>query len=347
MVSIDDYIEERECDYKGEHYSVRDNGAIMRHANGVRRRPIDGRWTFGSKNHHTGYMVFSDVRVHIVVATAFWGANDSTKMVVDHIDTNRCNNRPENLRWVTRLENILLNEVTRKKVEYICGSIENFLNNPQLLFGHEKEDSNFMWMRTVTKEEAANTLAHWNQLADRSKVTLPNGAQIDEWIYKSTQQRKEESLKIATQSRPIEIPSHAEAKEAQEVDPFSTGRTLAYQLGWNPISNPDFPCCPDHVGQDPIAEYFEILKKSTLFVQCKYGSSTINDCAKYGNDIYVLTELPNDIRHWGLVHISWHLDYFLHEALKTYSDENCARRDFTQAIGEEWVGEEEGIDDYC
>lgn len=66
------FDEELECDYKGEHYSVRDNGAIMRHAKG-RKRPLDEVWTFGEK----------DV------------ANGS-----------------ENLRWLTKLENILLNENT-------------------------------------------------------------------------------------------------------------------------------------------------------------------------------------------------------------------------------------------
>ncbi|MBQ5790819.1 MAG: HNH endonuclease, partial [Thermoguttaceae bacterium] len=34
-------------------------------------------------------------------ATAFYGAHDPTKFVVDHKDTNRCNNRVENLRWFT------------------------------------------------------------------------------------------------------------------------------------------------------------------------------------------------------------------------------------------------------
>jgi hypothetical protein len=32
MINIDDYCETRECDYKEEHYSVRDNGSIMRHS---------------------------------------------------------------------------------------------------------------------------------------------------------------------------------------------------------------------------------------------------------------------------------------------------------------------------
>jgi hypothetical protein len=31
MIELDDYNEVRECVYKNEHYSVRDNGAVMRH----------------------------------------------------------------------------------------------------------------------------------------------------------------------------------------------------------------------------------------------------------------------------------------------------------------------------
>lgn len=45
MVDIDDYIEIKECVYKDEHYSVRDNGAIMRHArDGMRKRKLDEKY---------------------------------------------------------------------------------------------------------------------------------------------------------------------------------------------------------------------------------------------------------------------------------------------------------------
>ena len=77
MVDIDDYKVEVSCEYKGETYSVRDNGAIMRHPKkGGRTRSLDGKWTFGKKNEANGYMFFSsNIRVHQVVATAFWGQN--------------------------------------------------------------------------------------------------------------------------------------------------------------------------------------------------------------------------------------------------------------------------------
>lgn len=93
---INDYKEVRECVYKDEHYSVRDNGAVMRHLReGKKARKDDGIWTFGIKNSQNGYMHFGNAnghRVHIIVATAFLGTRDSKVYVVDHIDTNRCNN---------------------------------------------------------------------------------------------------------------------------------------------------------------------------------------------------------------------------------------------------------------
>jgi hypothetical protein len=184
MVDINDFEQEKTCTYKDEIYSVRDNGAIMRHIReGKPKRKNDNLWTFGKPNLISGYLEFAGERVHRIVAYAFLGDPPTDQHVVDHIDTNRQNNRPENLRWLTKLENVLLNEITRKKIEYICGSIEAFLQNPSLLRGHESEDPNFSWMRTVTKEEAENTLRNWKNLMERPKIDQGNSGQIGEWIF--------------------------------------------------------------------------------------------------------------------------------------------------------------------
>lgn len=185
MTPDDNYTEVRECNYKGEHYSVRDNGAVYRHAReGEILRKYDDVWTFGPRRTQDGYLLINNHRIHIIVATAFYGENDSTKFVVDHIDTNRSNNRPENLRWLTKLENILLNEFTLSKVIHICGSVEAFLENPQLLYGHESEDANFAWMRTVTPEEAKVTRENLKKLATRPQYVPSKGTHVGDWIFK-------------------------------------------------------------------------------------------------------------------------------------------------------------------
>lgn len=54
---LDDYKEVKDCIYKGETYSVRDNGAVLRHSRiGKRVRKEDDIWTFGKANEQTGYM---------------------------------------------------------------------------------------------------------------------------------------------------------------------------------------------------------------------------------------------------------------------------------------------------
>ena len=111
----DDFNQEITCTYKDELYSVRDNGAVLRHAReGKRVRKYDNQWTLGKPDNKTGYSFISSVRIHRIVATAFHGEPPTKRHVVDHKDTNKRNNRPENLRWVTRLENILLNPITVK-----------------------------------------------------------------------------------------------------------------------------------------------------------------------------------------------------------------------------------------
>lgn len=164
---INIYDEERICEYKGEVYSVRDNGAVMRHPKeGKRIRPLDNVWTFGTIDTNKGYTMISSVPVHRIVATAFLGEAPSKSHVVDHIDTNRQNNRPSNLRWVTRLENIVLNDITRKKLEMICGcTIDEILSDLSIL-RNKPLTQQFDWMRAVSKEEAARSLATWKKWAN-------------------------------------------------------------------------------------------------------------------------------------------------------------------------------------
>ena len=126
-------------------------------------------------------MMFSSHRVHIIVAKAFIPGNEDGKKVVDHIDTNRCNNRVENLRWVTRLENVLLNEATLKRVTYLCGGdIQKFIDNPSCLQDLKGDNKDIMWMRTVTPEEAKQAWEHISAWAKRPSST-----------YKMMQEREE------------------------------------------------------------------------------------------------------------------------------------------------------------
>ena len=174
MVDINEYTRETTCEYKGEVYSVRDNGAVMRHIReGKKVRKLDNVWTFGTKDKSRGYMMISSHRVHIIVAKAFIPGNEDGKMVVDHIDTNRCNNRVEDLRWLTKLENVLLNEATLKRVTFLCGGdINKFIENPACLQDLTGDNQDIMWMRTVSAEEAKLAMKHISSWAKRPTTSF-------------------------------------------------------------------------------------------------------------------------------------------------------------------------------
>lgn len=167
MSLIDVFEKEVECDYRGEHYSVRDNGAIFRHKKeGLKPRPNDEKWTFGVLIPTKGYTTIGKESVHRIVATAFLGEPPSPNHVVDHIDTNRQNNRPTNLRWVTKLENAMLNDITRKKLEWICGHpIEEIVKDWSIIRDLNLPP-NIAWMKAVSKEEAEESLKTMQKWAD-------------------------------------------------------------------------------------------------------------------------------------------------------------------------------------
>jgi hypothetical protein len=184
----DDFNKEITCTYKEELYSVRDNGSIFRHPrdNGRIRR-YDNYWTYGNTNMKTGYNEIASVAVHRIVAMAFHGEPPTKEYIVDHIDTNRQNNRQENLRWLTKLENILLNPITVKRIESICNcNIEEFVANPQK-YRHllSNAPTDIQWMRTVSSQQAEECRKNLTNWAKSDKAL--KGKSLGEWIYQRNQ----------------------------------------------------------------------------------------------------------------------------------------------------------------
>ena len=337
MIALNDYTIEKECIYKDEHYSVRDNGAIMRHPiEGKRVRPNDYKWTFGKKSEKTGYMVFAGKGVHRIVAFAFLGTPESEKLVVDHIDTNRCNNRPENLCWVTRLENVLNNPITKARIESICGSVEAFLANPSLLRGHEAEDTNFKWMRAVSSEEAKASLERMQTWA--KNPSKPKGSGIGEWIYSAPNKAYNPVYK--------KTPFEGQKEVKKDLDYTKSLTPNAIQLNWNTPSV--FPCCPQTISETPISDYMSNLNKGEVFCTNDIYTSLILDFAytKEGDEIIVMTKSKEDsVKNWALAKVSFKDGMFVHENRGSFFGEDGALKYFTLAQGKEWTGGDV-FDDY-
>ena len=328
-VSVDDFELETKCFYEGECYLVRDNGAISRKGRpGKRRRPLDDKWTFGNPCVHHGYMMHSNVSVHRVVATAFLGEPPSKDHVVDHIDHNRRNNRQDNLRWVTRVENILLNDITRKKVIAAYGSIEAFFENPQ------KPDipgllGQFDWMRTVSKEEARVSRERLESWAASDKP--PNGGSFGEYLF-------------VTETPTFESEPQY---EDQDIDSLTPG---AIQRDWKCPS--EFPMCPNEFTDNPLQDYVSRLEDGAVFSRNRYGESVVDiaELNKDGTCLSVICRIDSWVKNYAVAKVTVEEDKFIHTSVSTYFTYEGAEKSHCALIDKPWV-EPEGyvgcIDDYC
>lgn len=316
-VNIEDFNRQQECFYKNEHYSVRDNGAVFRHAreNKILRKN-DNIWSFGIPNER-GYLCIASEVVHRIVAYAFLGEPPTLQHVVDHIDTNRHNNRPENLRWLTKLENILNNPITVKRIIYHCGSIEAFLDDPSILRKHESENHNFSWMRTVTAEEAKIAWKRLSEWARKDINTKPTGVKLGEWLYQDN-----------------EIISNFEWTKAIE----NSLTPNAQQENWG--APYEFPFCPQTMTDNPIDNYLSKLKIGDIFSKNENSTSILTEfkISQERDSIVVLTKdnRENLSEPWHLVQITFNGDNFLHTRIGSYVEKIGADKFFTLAQELSW-----------
>lgn len=380
------FTQEKVCTYKGEQYAVRDNGAILRlPKNADKPRPKDNQWTFGNINDRNGYMEFINERVHRIVAFAFLGEPPTTQHIIDHIDTNRQNNRPNNLRWVTKLENALNNPITRKKIILLCGSIENFLANPAMIRESELEPE-IRWMRTVTPQEAKISKERLLAWAENDKVPTGKGT-LGEWIYQGTiagnEQQIDEIFKKVEQQTRISRKNLTANKamrgnyyEARKyaakllrielnLSDYDIGKLLGLsattvnlylevcadmysgdckeiyekqyakmseqsefipknviQKNWGTQS--DYPCCPQQIGKNPLAEYLANLQAGKIFFQNPYYFTIVLKVASINEDksllvLYEVINQQNTDKRWGIIKITFENGKFAHELIYNYN----------------------------
>lgn len=343
-ISVHDFQRNADCVYDDERYSVRDNGAVLRHPRiGKRPRPTDNKWTFGKPNSQNGYMYISQVRIHRIVATAFHGEPPTPEHVVDHIDTNRRNNRPENLRWLTRLENALLNPITVKRIEFICGSIEAFLADPSKL-RHGKLDRNFEWMRTVSCQEAQACRERMHLWAKSDKPSSSGGS-LGEWVFKPVPSNP--PLKASREARLARMGSPPqEWASPPEIHDLIMAKTPgAAQRKWRVPT--EFPCCPQKAEDEPIAAYAAKLIAGAIFSHNDLSTHTVLETAVIDDAqaICVMCE-SNGMKPWSFAKVTFEDGLYVHESNGTFFEKAGAEKALCLAQGLEWKGGDT-FDDYC
>ncbi|KZK91845.1 hypothetical protein PsAD46_01372 [Pseudovibrio sp. Ad46] len=323
-VLLDTFDRVLDVEYKNERYNVRDNGAVFRHNKLQNRvRPLDNKWSFGKQSETTGYVLLAGVPVHRIVCCAFHGAPPTKNHVVDHIDTNRANNRPENLRWVTRLENVLLNPISARRIELAYGSIEAFIADPSCFKGGT-QFQDIGWMRTVSKEEALLTKERFQNWAKSGSV--PKGGALDEWLFAHQSSEISEALEQAQQE-------------------FESLTPSVVQVNWKTPTA--FLCCPSNVTEDAIKKYEEQLTNGEVFCENQYGQSRVVEYATTADaELVVLTRSEEAVKKWAVTHISVSDGFFYHRSEGTFFEYIGAAKHLAELCNlEHEYGE--CIDDYC
>jgi hypothetical protein len=141
-----------------------------------------------------------------------------------------------------------LNPATRKKIEYLCGSIEAFCKDPSILHGMNLEP-NYKWMRTVTVEEGQNCLTRME-------------------LWANSESKKLEGKPIKGNREPFE------SRVFQPVKKWEAD--LAGEPGLDFAKNPwcaqylwgkdtYFPLCPKYLRDDTLLHYQQALKSGLKF----------------------------------------------------------------------------------
>lgn len=341
---LNTYTEERECDYKDRHYKVRDNGSVLRlPKDPAKTRKGDNEWTFGTFNKRNGYLFIGSHQVHRIVATAFHGKPEAETDIVDHIDTDRQNNRPENLRWATKLENAL-NPATRKKLKLMTGlSIEKILEDPSVLKQYNL-DREYKLLGAVSKEEAQRTLRNIREWAEKPYEIPKVPYEPKRKMLHPVPARNISPLRPT----PYEMNHMSEGHEGEDKGlPAGCIRSLtpnALERGWKVPY--EFPFCPQQ-GED-LKSYLDAIKIGEEVAIGKGYSFFATEKAMNRDEtaICLKTESGKDsVKPYGVMTITMADGWFIHEG-RGYSDEEGQTKYFTIAMGEEWTGGDV-FDDLC
>lgn len=332
MKNIEIYSKEVECIYKDEKYSVRDNGAVMRHMrDGKRIRKDDNIWSFGKLNTKYGFMEIGGKRIHRIVAIAFLGNPPTKQHVVTHVDTDKRNNRSENLRWVTKFENTILTPHNCEKIRNICGiGIEEILKNVKILQDIDLT-INFSWIKIINQDEATLSYKHLLEIANIDKHEVFSS--LDEWLIHR-----------------YEIQNRVLNDNHEEKSYIKQSLTKnAIQVKWAVPS--EFPCCPQGIVDNPIIAYFENLNKGSIFCINNYYQRNVLDTAlsEDKKTVFISSEsidLKNAVKPWALAKVTYENSTYVHYNLGSYFAKNGVEKYFCLAQGKKWTGGD-SIDDYC
>lgn len=312
FTNIDDFNEEKTCIYKNETYSVRDNGAVLRHSgNSERKRKIDNSWTFGTLDNK-GFMRIGGEKINRIVTTAFYGTPISEQYVVFHKNYNSQDNRAKNLSWVTRFEFKILQPSIQTQLHLLLNmKIEAILSDISIL--KTIDVPNLDWMKSITQKEADICLQKYIDL----KLSTPEEIERLEW---HSQNNKVKLKNI-----------NPDYQESLTPNAVVIGNMIPSY----------FPCCPQKNTDNPLKTYFDKLQIGNVYYMNSKYKVLVQKTTFCDDKIIIKCESGDGekaIKPWSVSTIFYEDGLFVHKLYKTCFKEISADKYFTVLQGKEWTG---------
>lgn len=215
--------------------------------------------------------------------------------------------------------------MTKKRIEFICGSIESFLKDPSQI-REGKLNPNFEWMRRVTPQEAQACLERM-QIWIKKDNSSTSGVKLGEWLFNPLPSKPFLNL---TMKKPDLVMSKTPG---------------AAQRKW--CTPTEFPCCPQKSEEAPIAAYNANLSVGAIFCRNNFSTSKVLEAAiaNDGHSIFVMCEQVG-MKPMSLAKITFEDGLYVHASLGTFFTKDGAEKQFCLARGLEWDGGDT-FDDYC
>ncbi len=317
---INDFVQEKTCVYKGETYSVRDNGAVMRHPKeSGRKRKNDGIWTFGNLDSK-GFLRIGGEKINRIVSSAFYGIPLSEQYVVFHKNYNSKDNRAKNLCWVTKFEFKILQPAIQAQLRILLGKkIEAILSDISIL--QTIDVPNLNWMKSVSQKEADICLQKYIDL----KFSTPE--EIEELNWHSLDSKK----------------------ELKTINPDYRESLTPYAVVLGNMIPSYFPCCPQEKTDTPLDSYFEKLQPGNVYYMNSKYKVIVLETAMHNGKIILKCESgdgENTVKPWSVSTIIFENGLYVHELYKTCFSKDSADKYFTVLQGKEWTGGDV-FDDFC
>lgn len=322
FTDINNFTQEKTYTYKNETYSVRDNGAVMRHSIETgRKRKLDDEWTFGNLDDK-GFLRIGGEKINRIVATAFRGVPPTEQYVVFHKNYNSQDNRANNLCWVTKFEFKILQPNIQSQLRILTGKkIEEILSDISIL--QTIDAPNLNWMQNVTQEEANKCLQKYIDL----KFSTPQEIEKVNW------------------NSPIS------REKLKSVNPdFHESLTPNAVVRGNMIPS-YFPCCPQEKSENPLQAYYEKLKTGNVYYMNSWYKVIVLETVFYEEKQQIIVKCEsgdgkNAIKPWSVSTITYENGLYVHSLYKTCFHEDSADKYFTVLQGKKWTSGDV-FDDFC